>query len=97
MNTETALGGKIYWRDLALQLAKVWWEVHQIGGDLQHGDLENPVTYFSVVLPHHGGRVFHADTPHHAWEKAKKWLMSPNRDEGIDLLTPIETLSTKPE
>jgi hypothetical protein len=79
IDTELALGGKIYWRDLALQLAKVWWELTEVKGELQHGDLDSPNCTFSVVLPHHGGRVFHGDTPMDSWNKAKRWLMSPDR------------------
>lgn len=82
LNAELALGGKIHWRDLSIQLSQVWWELSQIGGNLQHGDLDYEGTAFSVVLPLHGeaGRVFHADTPMDAWRKAKTWLMSPNRE-----------------
>lgn len=80
-DTELALGGKIYWRDLSNQLSQVWWEISQVGGNLQHGDLDQEETTFSVFLPLHGegGRVFHADTPMDAWRKAKTWLMSPDR------------------
>jgi hypothetical protein len=46
---------------------------------LQHGDLENAETMFSVVLNNHGGRCFHAETPMDAWRKAKDWLLSPSR------------------
>lgn len=77
--TDFALGGKIYWRDLAMQLATVWWKVAEVGGTLQHGDLESHETCFSVVLEKHGGQCFHADTPMDAWNKAKAWLMSPDR------------------
>jgi len=75
---EMALGGQMYWRDLALQLADVWWKCYGIGASLQHGDLNKDVS-FSIVCEKHGGRVFHADTPHNAWLKAEEWLMSPDR------------------
>jgi hypothetical protein len=75
---DMALGGQMYWRDLAHQLAEVWWKCHNIGASLQHGDIDTDVS-FSVVCEQHGGQVFHADTPHNAWIKAEKWLMSPNR------------------
>jgi len=75
-----ALGGIIAWRDLAYQLAKVWWECSKVGGTLQHGEnLSDPIT-FSVVLPQHGGRCFHAETPLEAWKKAHAWLVSPDRE-----------------
>jgi len=77
--TDFALGGKIYWEDLAKQFATVWWKVAEVGGTLQHGDLDSAETCFSVVLEKHGGQCFHADTPMDAWEKAKAWLMSPDR------------------
>jgi len=76
---ETALGGKIYWRDLAIQLAQVWWELSSIKGSLQHGELDAEGTMFSVVLEEHGGQCFHGETPHDAWQKAKAWLLSPSR------------------
>lgn len=76
---DMALGGQMYWRDLARQLAEVWWKCHNIGASLQHGDIDNDVS-FSVVCEKHGGQVFHADTPHNAWLKAEKWLMSPDRE-----------------
>lgn len=88
IDTELALGGKIYWRDLALQMAAVWAELHPIGGDLQYGSLDGRTTSFSIVLPHHGGRCFHAEFPMDAWRKAKKWLMSPDRG-GVELINPI--------
>lgn len=90
MNTEYALDGKIYWCDLAKQISTVWWELNEIGGNLQHGDLEKD-TNFSVVLVAHGGQCFHADTPMDAWKKARKWLMSPDRprEEPIVELTAI--------
>ena len=74
-----ALGGQMYWRDLAIQLAKVWWACHSIGASLQHGNIDNDVT-FTVCCELHGGRCFHAHTPHDAWWKAEKWLMSPDRE-----------------
>jgi hypothetical protein len=73
-----ALKGQMYWRDLAKQLAEVWWRCSEIGANLQHGDLDEDIS-FSVVCVEHGGQVFHGDTPMHAWEKARKWLMSPSR------------------
>ena len=75
---DMALGGQMYWRDLARQLAEVWWKCHNIGASLQHGDIDTDVS-FSVVCEQHGGQVFHADTPQNAWFKAEKWLMSPDR------------------
>ncbi len=78
-DTEYALGGKIIWRDLALQLAKVWWDVIQVGGELQHGNLEYPQCMFSIVLKNHGGHVFHDETPMDAWKQAHDWLVSPDR------------------
>jgi len=78
-DTEYALGGKILWRDLAIQLAKVWWDVTEVGGNIQHGDIDRQKCNFSIVLPHHGGRCFHADTPMDAWKKAHDWLVSPDR------------------
>lgn len=83
-----ALGGQMYWRDLALQLAEVWWKCHNIGASLQHGDIDTDVS-FSVVCEQHGGQCFHADTPHNAWLKAEKWLMSPDRAN-----FPASTLTT---
>jgi len=83
---DMALGGQMYWRDLARQLAEVWWKCHTIGASLQHGDIDSDVS-FSVVCEKHGGQVFHADTPHNAWLKAEKWLMSPDREN-----FPIATL-----
>ena len=74
-----ALGGKIYWPDLAKQLSTVWYEVSELGGTLQHGDIEKAETMFSVVLDKHGGRCFHAETPMDAWRKAKDWLLSHDR------------------
>ena len=84
VNLEMALGGKIYWRDLCKQIASVWWKLNEVGGNLQHGDLDSDVA-FSVVLPLHGGRVFHADTPMDAWLNARKWLMSPDRETFVEL------------
>jgi len=75
---DMALGGQMYWRDLARQLAEVWWKCHNIGASLQHGDIDTDVL-FSVVCEKHGGQCFHADTPHNAWLKAEKWLISPDR------------------
>lgn len=69
----------IHWQDLAKSLATVWWEVSKIGGSLQHGDLENAGTMFSVVLEQHGGHCFHGETPMDAWRKAHAWLVSPER------------------
>jgi len=79
MDTEYALGGKIMWRDLAHQLADVWWHLSEIGGNLQHGDLDKEDCTFSAVCVQHGGQVFHGETPQDAWRKAKTWLMSPER------------------
>ena len=79
IDTEYTLGGKILWRDLAIQLSKVWWDVTQVGGELQHGDLEYPECMFSIVLKNHGGQCFHAETPMDAWKKAHDWLVSPDR------------------
>lgn len=76
---DMALGGQMRWRDLALQLAEVWWKCHSIGASLQHGDIDNDVS-FTVCCELHGGRCFHADTPSNAWRKAEKWLMSPDRE-----------------
>jgi hypothetical protein len=73
------LGGKMFWSDLSRQLATVWSEVSELGGTLQHGDLEKTETMFSVVLDNHGGRCFHAETPMDAWRKAKDWLLAPDR------------------
>ena len=73
-----ALGGKIFWQDLAKQLSSVWWEVSKVGGTLQHGDLEKPETMFSVVLEKHGGQCFHGETPMDAWKKSDAWLKSPD-------------------
>ncbi len=75
---DMALGGTMYWRDLARQLAEVWWKCHSIGASLQHGDIDTDVS-FTVCCEQHGGQCFHADTPHNAWLKAEKWLMSPDR------------------
>lgn len=75
---DMALGGQMYWRDLALQLAEVWWKCHNIGASLQHGDIDTDVS-FSVCCEQHGGQCFHADTPLNAWIKAEKWLISPDR------------------
>jgi len=75
---DMALGGQITWRDLTIQIAQAWWECHEIGASLQHGDLDTETT-FSVVCEQHGGQCFHASTPLDAWHKAKKWLMSPER------------------
>ncbi len=83
-STELALGGQIYWRDLAQQLASVWWQVAEVGGNIQHGDLDADTT-FSIVLPLHGGYCFHGPTPMDAWTKAKKWLMSPDRRFEVEL------------
>lgn len=74
-----AIGGKIYWQDLAKQLSEVWWEVAKVGGTLQHGELDKPETMFSVVLEKHGGQCFHGETPMDAWKKADAWLKSPER------------------
>ena len=74
-----ALGGKLFWQDLAKQLSSVWWEVSKVGGTLQHGDLEKPETMFSVVLEKHGGQCFHGETPMDAWKKSDAWLKSPDR------------------
>lgn len=95
--TDFALGGKIYWRDLAMQLSAVWWELSKIGGNLQHGDLESAETCFSVVLEQHGGQCFHADTPLDAWENAKAWLMSPDRqiDNTMAWAAKCDTLLTR--
>lgn len=76
---EMALGGQMYWRDIAIQLARVWWKCHGIGASLQHGDLDKDIA-FSIVCERHGGRVFHGDTPENAWHKAEMWLMSPDRE-----------------
>ena len=76
---DMALGGRMYWETLAKQLASVWWEVSKVGGALQHGDLDSAETCFSVVLEQHGGQCFHADTPMDAWDKARDWLVSPER------------------
>jgi hypothetical protein len=76
---EMALGGQMYWRDLAIQLARVWWKCHNIGASLQHGDLNKDIA-FSIVCERHGGRVFHGDTPENAWHKAEEWLLSPDRE-----------------
>lgn len=76
---EMALGGQMYWRDLALQIARVWWKCHNIGASLQHGDLDKDIA-FSIVCERHGGRVFHGDTPENAWHKAEEWLLSPDRE-----------------
>lgn len=86
-----ALGGTMCWRDLAQQIAQVWWKLNEIGGNLQHGDLHTECT-FSVVLPDHGGQCFHAETPIGAWKKAEKWLMSPDRPRGelaVELPPPL--------
>jgi hypothetical protein len=77
--SDAALGGLIYWEDLAKQLADVWWEVSKVGGTLQHGELDRAGTMFSVALEQHGGRCFHGDTPLDAWRKARDWLVSPDR------------------
>lgn len=69
----------IHWKDLAKSLATVWWEVSKLGGSLQHGDLDNAGTMFSVVLEQHGGQCFHGETPMDAWNKAYAWLVSPER------------------
>jgi len=76
---EMALGGQMYWRDLALQLAHVWWKCYKIGASLQHGDLDKDIA-FSIVCGRHGGRVFHGYTPENAWYKAEEWLLSPDRE-----------------
>ena len=76
-----ALGGRIHWRDLAEHLVDVWWKVTEVGGTLQHGDLNNGDTCFSVVLVAHGGYCFHGDTPRQAWQKAYKWLVDPDRNK----------------
>jgi len=76
-----SLGGKIHWRDLAIELADVWWKVNEIGGNVQHGDLDSEHTCFSVVLVAHGGQCFHGDTPRDAWAKAYKWLVDPDRNK----------------
>lgn len=76
---EMALGGQMYWRDLALQLADVWWKCYGIGASLQHGDLNKDVS-FSIVCERHGGQVFHAETPQDAWSKAEQWLLSTDRE-----------------
>lgn len=83
---EIALGGQMYWRDLALQLARVWWKCYKIGASLQHGDLDKDIA-FSIVCERHGGRVFHGDTPENAWNKAEEWLLSPDRE---NFLTPAK-------
>jgi len=83
-STQLALGGKIYWSELAQQLSIVWWEVTEVGGNVQHGDLHTDTT-FTVVLPQHGGYCFHGPTPMDAWGKAKKWLMSPDRQFKVEL------------
>jgi len=77
---EMALGGQMYWRDLAIQIARVWWKCHNIGASLQHGDLDKDIA-FSIVCERHGGRVFHGDTPENAWHKAEMWLLSPDRED----------------
>ena len=76
-----ALGGRIHWRDLADQLADVWWKVAEVGGKLQHGDLTSEHTCFTVVLVAHGGCRFHGDTPRQAWQKSYKWLVNPERTQ----------------
>ena len=90
-NKELGLGGQIYWSDLAKQLATAWWEVSEVGGNIQHGDLETDTT-FSIVLVAHGGQCFHAPTPMDAWKKAKKWLMSPDRPR-INLIVEIPAVA----
>lgn len=86
---EMALGGQMYWRDLAIQLAKVWWKCHNIGASLQHGDLDKDIA-FSIVCERHGGRIFHGDTPENAWHKAEEWLLSPDRENfPAACLTPV--------
>lgn len=95
MNTEFGLGGKIYWADLAKQLATVWWKLNEIGGNLQHGDLDTDTT-FSIVLPAHGGQCFHADTPMDVWQKARKWLMSPDRPRSEPVAELPTTLLEQP-
>lgn len=97
MNQDLALGGQIHWRDLAMQIAKVWWEVNEVGGNLQHGDLDKESTSFSVVLLRHGGKVFHGKTPLDAWSKSKKWLMSPNRDISPDRESTHGLMSIDPD
>lgn len=69
----------MFWSDLSKQLASVWSKVSELGGTLQHGDLEKAETMFSVVLNKHGGHCFHAETPMDAWIKANSWLVSPDR------------------
>lgn len=76
---DMALGGQMYWRDLALQLAEVWRKCHSIGASLQHGDIDTDVS-FTVCCELHGGRCFHAATPSDALAKAIKWLVSPDRE-----------------
>lgn len=88
---EMALGGQMYWRDLALQLARVWWKCYKIGASLQHGDLDKDIA-FSIVCERHGGRVFHSDTPENAWNKAEEWLLSPDRENfPAACLTPTQS------
>lgn len=92
IDTELGLGGRIYWRDLAIQISEVWWKCYKIGASLQHGDLESSLANFSVVCERHGGRCFHADTPADAWQKAETWLMSTDRENfSIELPSPINT------
>lgn len=94
VDRDVALVGKIYWEDLAKQLATVWWEVSQVGGSLQHGDLDKPETMFSVALEQHGGRCFHGETPVDAWRKAHAWLVSPERPS-LAWSAQCDTLLTK--
>jgi len=82
---DCGLGGRIFWQDLAKQLAEVWWEVSKVDGTLQHGYLDKAETMFSVVLEKHGGQCFHADTPLEAWKKADAWLKSPERPSFGDM------------
>lgn len=86
--------GMIYWADLAKQLANVWWKVSNVGGTLQHGDLDKEGTMFTVVLEQHGGKCFHGDTPMDAWGKAYEWLVSPLRP-ATSWTAQCDTLLTK--
>lgn len=86
--------GYIHWEDLAKQLASVWWEVSKVGGTLQHGDLDNAATMFSVCLEQHGGQCFHGQTPMDAWKKAYAWLVSPMRPS-LSWTAQCDTLLTK--
>lgn len=61
------------WKELAIQLAEVWWWCSNNNANLQHGAFDSPHLTFSLVTLGEHGRCFHAPTPEQALEKAQAW------------------------